>query len=474
MHWKGIRSSVWLLMALLCSCGKGGKPSGSGFDFPIRPAAELGARVDASLLQCDSDSNCSPAVALLSIGNGIPAQQCMASLVDNELLVTASHCLPEDLRRSGAQCRGTVHVHFPSFGNYPELRADCEEILAASTLIDRTRAQPDIAFIKLAKPVNRPPFVVDHSGFDRKAKFSVLQTRVNPDAATGAGKIISTACRPILGSEALPGSSRPESSVVALADCTLETLSDGAPILDANGKLRGVLQSRVPPTRISKRIGSNRLLEPELAPLSLATNFACFRLPRNDTQFSIPMSCQDDPNEPSPQFDKSRTDSLLSRSIQLTDEKFKWPVPLPGVRWATRSFLKASNEGQALATALGAQREMSLYSLPVPRCASNEFASAITLNPESEPLLQATSFYLPIVGFTFALDRYLILRLDSGTSLGSIPARLEIDAIRPVRGEMSSNNSRHANVFINARDPSEGGSENWIRILRTPLPTCMR
>ena len=44
---------------------------------------------------------------------------CTSFLIGNSLLVTNSHCLPEDLKATGTSCAGRIWANFPASGSYP-------------------------------------------------------------------------------------------------------------------------------------------------------------------------------------------------------------------------------------------------------------------------------------------------------------------------------------------------------------------
>jgi hypothetical protein len=372
--------------------------------------------------------------------------------VGSDLLVTTSHCIPEELRSSGAKCAGIIHAQFPAVGAFSETQAECQEVVSAASLYDRTQAQTDYAFIRLMAPVDRPALQVNHSGFSAGTSYRVIGTESYTIGTWQIARMTSRTCQAVHGCEALPGSIHAESSVMTIADCAMEAASEGAPILDQQGRIHGIIQAPVPASRLLKRIGEYRVPEPGIGPISWATNFSCVRFPENDTDFALPAACQEDPNHPNEQSAKLQSDALITRGVQATDAHHRWPSLSTDLQWTTKAFSITSPEGKILSQELGANSDFSVFAIPLPKCIVK--GSSLT----------ATAFRLPVIGYTSTLDRNLVLHLDEGQAMEGIPVRLEVDAPRLRWGSFSSMLSQSVSIFIDhGRKP---------RLLRAPLPEC--
>lgn len=428
-------------LALLSACAKNGASKDPLMGAVSGPArGVLGST-------CSQASDCSPSVALLSIQDGDDVRECVGSLIADNLIVTASHCLPENLRHAGAQCKQAVRASFPATEDYASLQAECQDVVSASAFSDRTVAQQDYAVLRLSASTSRPVFKLDHSGFQADASYRVIRSE--------DGKFSSQKCRALRRTEALPGSDQAESSVMAIADCEIDTDSEGAPLIDSAGNLHGILQSVVPASRIVRRVSPHPIPESGISTISYATNFSCVRFPLDDENLAFPSACQIDPNLPNPLTEKDKSQTLISESIQVTDSRFQWPNLSSDLQWGTRAYYSTSTEGQAIARALGwSTSSISIFTIPFPKCVAANAA------------LAATTFKLPVVGYEFALDRYLMLGLDRGKSLDTIRARYQVDLPRLRWNGVASSLSKHISLFVDT------GSDDWTRIASAPLPNC--
>jgi hypothetical protein len=405
---------------------------------------------------CEKGSGCSASVSLLTITRRGESNQCMASLVGNDLLVTTSHCLPEELRVAGAKCQGLIRAQFPAVGDFPEVQADCKEVVSASSLYDRARARPDYAFIRLASHLNRPILQFDHSGFENRTAFQMIQTVPALSSSDGIVRMTSQTCYSVQRSIALPGSIHPKSSVVTMTDCTPEPSSEGAPLLDQQGRIRGIIQSLVPQFRILKRIDNQKLLGDKIDAISWATNFACVRFPENDDAFYIPPPCQEDPNEPNDLIEDAQTQALISRCASATDRNYTWPTLPTYLQWGTKAFSSKSREGLELGRTFTTSSDIDAFTIPVPKCLVKD-------SP-----LTTFNLMLPMIGYSFALNHSLVLSRDNGRALGSVPVRLEIDSPDFHLESINHFVGRYVNIFV---DRAERSGKPPL-ILRAPLPDC--
>ncbi|MFL5812323.1 MAG: trypsin-like peptidase domain-containing protein [Bdellovibrionia bacterium] len=437
------------LLALLSACAQSGGSDRTASDAPKELSKTTGPYLKSV---CGNDTNCSPSVSLLTIRSKGDLTQCLGTLVGSDLLVTTSRCIPEELRSSGAKCGNIIHAQFPAVGAFPETQAECREIVSAASLYDRTLAQTDYAFIRLVAPVSRPALQVDHSGLGAGGSYQVIGTESFASSSGQIARMTSRTCRAVQGCEALPGSVHPESSVMTITDCATGATSEGAPILDEQGRIHGIIQAPVPASRLLRRIGDYRLPEPGIGPISWATNFSCVHFPENDGDFALPTACQEDPNKPNEQSIKLQSDTLINQGVQATDARFSWPQLSSDLQWTTNAFSASSPEGRILSQELDANFDVLIFAIPVPKC----IVKGSTLS--------ATAFKLPVIGYSSALDRNLVLNLDKGQALEGVSVRLEVNPPGLRWTSIPNMLNKSVSIFIDSgRKP---------RLLRAALPEC--
>jgi hypothetical protein len=239
---------------------------------------------------------------------------------------------------------------------------------------------------------------------------------------------------------------------MTITDCSTGETSEGAPILDEQGRIHGIIQAPVPASRLLKRIGDYRLPEPGIGPISWATNFSCVHSPENDGEFALPTACQEDPNKPNEQSIKLRSDTLITQGVQATDARYPWPSLSSDLQWTTNAFSISSPEGRVLSQELNENSDVQIFAIPVPKC----IAKGSTLS--------ATVFTLPVIGYSSTLDRNLVRNLDKGQALEGVSVRLEIDSVRLRWTSISNLLSKSVSIFIDhGKKP---------RLLRVALPEC--
>jgi hypothetical protein len=416
-----------------------------------------GSTTDASSLQsshlnCESGSHCSPSVGLLVSRKSDRATLCTATLVGDDVVATASHCIPEELRYEGAFCTGKIWVRFAQTDGFPETKIDCSTVLSASPLYDRTLNQPDIAFLKLQRAPNRPPLKINRSGILDDRHYGVI--KLTPlSASPSPAKIETDECLPLSGSVVLPGSIYPDHAVIALASCEIDPMSAGAPLIDENGEIHGILQGPVPDTRIERKIRNRNLLDSSYARFSLATNMACVRLPEKDQNLALPSHCSEDADQRSDDAKRRRNELLSAQILQNwpTESYFKVSAD-SNIHWVTQPLSARTFDGQGLSEALNAPSRYSHFAFPVPQCLSS--SSIYNLDQWLE---------LPILGFVQGLNHYLVVHLDGGRILGTLPAKLQVETVFPFLGM-----PRIASLFVKI------APRDWIRVYNSEIPTCSK
>ena len=198
---------------------------------------------------------------------------CTGFLTEDDVVVTASSCLPERLRVRDIGCSKEVFFFFAEQFNKPT-RIGCNKILKVSQLNSKEPFlwRSDVAYIQLEKSVHNRTVSTSRNGMndlDRFYSWSIDQI----DDYQGIIRK-SEDCQSIHASYFNPLSNNQSSPVMTMAGCEFHRGNAGAPIFDYRGKVRGILSSRVDQSEIDEVI-SMRILERPLKPLVHVSNFAC-------------------------------------------------------------------------------------------------------------------------------------------------------------------------------------------------------
>jgi hypothetical protein len=243
----------------------------------------------------DKSNHAAPNVGLLSVitsDNGVVgAGSCTSFLVSPDTIATNSHCVPEELRTPGSSCRERMWVHFVTDDPAVNETVECQEVLESSgTKKDTTDI--DYAYLRLTRPVERKPFEISRAGFTKDMQVSVV--KITPIETHLDGTLEIENCQVTKGTMiGLPGSDDPFWHLGTLRGCSIMHGNSGSPILDGDGRVRGIIQGSIDTKVYQADIETSdlKLLDGKVEPQHFATNFACVPDPTHPDGFTMPAEC---------------------------------------------------------------------------------------------------------------------------------------------------------------------------------------
>jgi hypothetical protein len=258
-------------------------------------ATALAAKEAPFPVRCGSGETCPEAVGMWvqPIPKGRMPDQCTGFLVERDLVLTNHHCLPKDARHAHASCAGS-RFYVPRIGAVPPDSTGCREVVALSPTSERLD-EPDWALVRLERPLERTPLVLDRSGVQ---DLDTLHAWVaEPDwvsiAARNlpAAEIRSVACvasrrtNVFRESESRADFTDPLSRKIPLASCPTWKGNSGSPALerrpDGTWAVRAVLDRSASTDALRHAIhhGGFPLLDTAVGDFAYATNTACIPWP---------------------------------------------------------------------------------------------------------------------------------------------------------------------------------------------------
>lgn len=270
-------------------------------------------------------------IVTISPGND---KHCTGFLINNQTLLTAASCLPDDLRDGGqVDCSSNVFIIFPKTKGMPELRLDCGSIEYASPIEDAHPAfrKHNWAQIKLAMPVDRETFTIKNEGIARAKDKKYISWRVSTEG--GKHSIVKKyECDVIeenYGNPLAKGKFYPNTTIgncsyynefgTKVYESKIFRGNLGAPLLSSSGNVVGIIGDDVIGEEEYKKLATDGYIhfktssqdhEP-LQVMKFATNLACVPEFFGD---NLPVECTI--NHSQEEFNAKRTALLKSETSE--------------------------------------------------------------------------------------------------------------------------------------------------------------
>ena len=195
-------------------------------------------------VSCPAQDECNASVALL-VGLSAPTEptRCTAALIGPRTAVTAGHCVAREVT-SGSTCDG-VWLGFARSNGRPAEWIGCKRIAAVSTP-GATLLSPDYAVLELVADSARPSIPLG----DGEVAFGEVVQMVSVTADRfydDVHQVRSRRCVVDDNRQLSPWTPVPSHSIRVLSSCPIRQGSSGAPVLDREGRLRGLVHAGGPP-----------------------------------------------------------------------------------------------------------------------------------------------------------------------------------------------------------------------------------
>lgn len=260
---------------LALGCGKkADEESAKAPPYTKPQISDIAEELNKQELFCaGADHTCPSYLTKIAILNKDKLKFCTGFLTENDVVVTASSCLPERLRVRDMACGEDIYFFFAESNEKPS-RIGCKKILEVTQLEGKEPFlwRSDIAYIQLEKDVRRKTVSPNRSGMNDMDKFYIWSID-QIDAHQGIIRK-SEDCKSIHNSYFNPLANNQSSPVMTIAGCEFNEGNGGSPVFDYRGKVRGILSKPVDKAEIDEVI-SMRILERPLKQLAHVSNLAC-------------------------------------------------------------------------------------------------------------------------------------------------------------------------------------------------------
>lgn len=259
-----------LAILLIQSCG----PSGEG--PPALPSGatpkvqqvqtKLSEEIDKYQLSCEG-SNCN-LVGMLVSQQGKMRWRCSSFFINENVMATAAHCLPAQLKTPGSKCKNDIYVLLAN----QSAPLHCREVLDVKQL---SFGEFDYAFIKVERPHKRPlPVSIQRQGRYNKQRVKIIKVDPVKDDVY-AGKIKETQCELNNNSMISLYFNGPRTPQIQYSGCQTVSGNSGAPILNTNNKIIGIHHSSIKPNSPLSQALAAKTTKGYVDEFGSATNFGC-------------------------------------------------------------------------------------------------------------------------------------------------------------------------------------------------------
>jgi hypothetical protein len=191
------------------------------------------------------DEPCSRSVGVIYHDVGALRQRCTATLIAPDRVLTAGHCLPPDTRAVGDRCAG-VSVAFGATAGQPAEHRRCVRVIVATGVDNPATLTPDYAVVLLDRPSERPVLAVDPAPLAPGEVVTIFAAAPERDHE-GHLALRARRCRVEGPGEAVEALGARARDVAWLALCPIRPGNSGAPVVDDEGRVRGLVHGGSPP-----------------------------------------------------------------------------------------------------------------------------------------------------------------------------------------------------------------------------------
>lgn len=289
-------------------CGKKAEEPGNNRatpeDEPVLSDIEL--ELSKQELFCgNAGRECPSYISKIAVLQKSKLKYCTGFLTKDNVVVTASSCLPDRLRFKDAFCDKDVTFFFATSDSAAKpLRMKCDKVLEISA-IDTTQDpflwRSNVAYLKVddsdpktRKELNgRKRLTPARAGMDDLDKFYTWTVDQIDSEQPGSHQGIirkSDDCRAVHNTYFNPLSTNSSSPVITFGGCEYNEGNSGAPVLDYRGRVRGVVSRPVAKSEIDEVI-SMRILDRPLKSLMHVSNYACSPIYNSDETIQNESEC---------------------------------------------------------------------------------------------------------------------------------------------------------------------------------------
>lgn len=274
----------------------------------------LNEKINNFTINCPEGVNCPNYIGLVVAADSKRTWRCSGFLIDNETLMTAEHCLPEDLKELHRTCDGRLFLKLPKIADQEEAETlECDKVIGFESIAWRAY---DFVVIKLKGASTRTLY--PRLNFENRFHGQAISIWKTDHLSDEQSIIAKTNCT--LNNRSLLSLyfQDPRSSQIQYGGCETNAGNSGAPVLNAQNEIIGIHSSSTKETSPISSILADLIPNGRAQEFSAATNLGCL-CQQETSEGRIWRSC--------PQYNScltpATTDNLYLNRLSLLDRATK-------------------------------------------------------------------------------------------------------------------------------------------------------
>lgn len=197
---------------------------------------------------------------------------CSGSLYQNKYIITNSHCIPEELKRAGANCSDQIKILFPQTRLYAGESSRCARVIQA---FNNDQNQPDIAVLELERSIYRDNLTISKNNFIDNSKVYAYTMNPNPYDSNVGNIVLKKCTLSIDNALFMSNSNQSHAAVLFGNDCNVIGGNSGSGLLNEKGEMIGAIYAKVDLAKLTELFTEKGIMNTITTYMGVVQNIGC-------------------------------------------------------------------------------------------------------------------------------------------------------------------------------------------------------